>query len=421
MNRLNSKLLTALLLAGISIPSHAEAQSSDDIFEAHAQGAKKNRKEQDRPIKLGTSGGNTKDRTLFPEEFSITCCSGTLGALVEKNGLLHILSNNHVLARSNLAKKREPISQPGYLDHEPVCQIPDESQIVAHLSAYKKLKYGGVKKNKVDAAIAKIVAGSVDPSGRILRIGLPGTTPLDPAIGMEVKKSGRTTGLTHGVVRFVGATANVTYEKGCGTDVERTARLVNQFVVEGKRKKFSKSGDSGSMIYQDVDHCPSPVGLLFAGNADFSFANPIKEVQKQMAKKRPKGDVNFVGCSNTQTASAQTPDPDTTATQSASTQDESQLLMEDPDMKFAARVLARRRNQLMSDLDVVGIALGLSLIGPAEPVIAILARRDRPDTWSKLPESIEGVRTEIIPTDPIVAFCSQGPDNAPDERRSPSR
>src|SRR5512146_1623468 len=53
--------------------------------------------EQPLPIKLGTSGGDLRDRT------STYCCSGTLGALVSRNGTRYILSANHVLARSSQA------------------------------------------------------------------------------------------------------------------------------------------------------------------------------------------------------------------------------------------------------------------------------------------------------------------------------
>src|SRR5687768_13564337 len=47
---------------------------------------------QERPIKLGVSGGNATD---VANGF---CCSGTLGALVQKGGSRFILSNTHVFA-----------------------------------------------------------------------------------------------------------------------------------------------------------------------------------------------------------------------------------------------------------------------------------------------------------------------------------
>ncbi|MDH4135212.1 MAG: hypothetical protein OEW09_00635, partial [Anaerolineae bacterium] len=46
----------------------------------------------------------------------INITAGTLGCLVLKNGELFILSNNHVLANTNLGKKGDPIIQPGKHD-----------------------------------------------------------------------------------------------------------------------------------------------------------------------------------------------------------------------------------------------------------------------------------------------------------------
>ncbi len=392
-------LFTAMIFGAQSSP--VGAQTEDDPVEARAQGGKKNRKEQNRPIKLGTSGGSLKDRTLFGN--SIACCGGTLGGLVEKNGNLHILSNNHVIARANKARRGEAIAQPSYLDQTPACQVPDDSEIVANLTTFKRIKFGGTKINRVDAAIAKIVPGTVNLSGRILNIGIPGTTPVDPAIGMEVKKSGRTSGLTRGVIFNVDAVVDVTFEQGCGTDVEKTARFVDQILISGSGKKFSKSGDSGSMVYRNVANCPAPVGLLFAGNESFTAANPIKKVQNQLGKRRPKGDVNFVGC--TASAAATSTDTATSTQEEVMAQDASEILMADPEVRFASRVLARRRHQLMTPSNVFGIGVGLSSSGPAEPVIHIFADRDKPESWSELPSEIDGVRTEIVPTGPFLAYC----------------
>ncbi|HLG14060.1 MAG TPA: hypothetical protein VJH03_05950 [Blastocatellia bacterium] len=44
---------------------------------------------------FGVSGGNVND---ISKRF---CCSGTLGSLVTSGGANYILSNNHVLARSD--------------------------------------------------------------------------------------------------------------------------------------------------------------------------------------------------------------------------------------------------------------------------------------------------------------------------------
>src|SRR5262245_39641515 len=133
---------------------------------------------------FGTSGGNVNDISVK------YCCSGTLGSLVQdSNGKQYILSNNHVLARSNSATIGEDISQPGLIENG--CSLPP---IVADLSAYPLLS------SNVDAAIAALRAGAMDSSGSIMEIGPISSQKLDAFVGLQVQKSGRTTGLTAGAV-----------------------------------------------------------------------------------------------------------------------------------------------------------------------------------------------------------------------------
>ena len=42
--------------------------------------------------------------------------------------------------------------------------------------------------------------------------------------------------------------------------------------------KFLKSGDSGSLMVEDVTNNPRAVGLLFAGSSSYAIANPIDDV-----------------------------------------------------------------------------------------------------------------------------------------------
>jgi len=69
---------------------------------------------QNGAIALGTSGGNQKDSQTSGG--TITCCSGTLGSLVTRGGTQYLLSNNHVLARTDQALAGESIIQPGLID-----------------------------------------------------------------------------------------------------------------------------------------------------------------------------------------------------------------------------------------------------------------------------------------------------------------
>ena len=178
------KPLLAFSLVSLWATDGVRAQDAtgpaDELAPLAAQGNKRKfRKDQEWPIKLGTSGGNIHDSTAG------FCCAGTLGALVEKNGNHFILSNNHVLARSNLAKRGEAIIQPGLVDLRPACAVPDgDEDTVALLSRRKKIRFGGSKNNSVDAAIARVVPGAVNPDGRVMKIGVPGESPVEAEVGI---------------------------------------------------------------------------------------------------------------------------------------------------------------------------------------------------------------------------------------------
>src|SRR5712691_1701806 len=96
-----------------------------------------NQNAQSIPVKLGTTGGNINDSSVSGGR--ITCCSGTLGALVSRGGNQYILSNTHVLARSDLATLGENIDQPGLVDSN--CGTT-ATTVVAHLSQFFNMETG---------------------------------------------------------------------------------------------------------------------------------------------------------------------------------------------------------------------------------------------------------------------------------------
>jgi hypothetical protein len=206
------------------------------------------------------------------------CCSGTLGSLITKAGKYYILSNSHVLAGDfasspgdpDVAEIGNPINQPGLI--EVGCQNIS-NDYVATLSSLTTLNGGA----NVDAAIAEIIAGMVRTDGYILSIGTLSASTADAYVGMNVKKSGRTTGLTRATVSGLNATITVGYEDECaGTYFTKV--FTGQILVAQKASKFLNSGDSGSLMVEDVDTNPRAVGLLFAGSRSTAIANPIDEV-----------------------------------------------------------------------------------------------------------------------------------------------
>ena len=232
--------------------------------------------DQTRPIELGTSGGNILDRSM------LYCCSGTLGSLVQDAlGNLYALSNNHVLARVNVATPGEEINQPGQID-----QKCDQVGVVADLSDFVVIKFkkgrgGGGAANEVDAAIAQVRADQVRSDGSILDIGTVSANTVAAFVGQTVQKSGRTTGLTFGMVSAVDVTVDVGYSAECGGPLNQTARFVNQIRIGPGG--FSAGGDSGSLVVEEGavdsnDGRPRAVGLLFAGSSNSTLINPIDSV-----------------------------------------------------------------------------------------------------------------------------------------------
>src|SRR2546426_568882 len=202
-------------------------------------------------IKLGTTGGNAKDSSTGGT--TITCCGGTLGALVSRGGNQYILSNNHVLARSGLATPRDNTMQPRPLDAK--C-FTGATTVVAQLSQFFNLETGSPP--KVDAALAQVFTGTVDLQGSILELGgtNSGGMPTDgpphagsgvaATVNRPVAKSGRSTGLTCSTVLATSVATSVQYQKGCGTGSTFTVNYTNQVLVAGG--SFSAAGDSGSLI-----------------------------------------------------------------------------------------------------------------------------------------------------------------------------
>lgn len=393
--------LALLLAAAWTVPPLAAAappapEMDEESASATSQAAKKFKRRQARPISLGTSGGNENDfRINLP---FIECCSGTLGALVEKQGELYVLSNNHVLARSNEARRGERVSQNGMLDSR--CDVPEQN-IIGELGPYKKIKFKGM--NKVDAALASVYPGMVKENGKILKLGIPGNGVVEPELGARVQKSGRTTGYRKGSVVDVDVVVEVGYTRECGEDDLRFARFNNQFVVRGLNKDFSSGGDSGAVIYEDVRKCPSAMGLLFAGSGEFTLASPMSSVLAQLKKVRPRGAVTLVGCDKP--AAAATESLPFTA---------SALAAPPPlerEMREAKRARQLAERQLIELDGIEGMGVGRDAENGTPVVRVYLATGDE-ELAARVPAQIGGVPVETVVTGRFLAFdsaCSAAP------------
>jgi hypothetical protein len=209
-----------------------------------------------RPVPIGISTGNQGE-----------CLAGTIGARVKVGTKLYALSNNHVYALENRAAIGTNVLQPGRFDLNCAKGTAD---VIGKLSKFVRISFAAGTKNRVDAAIASVTSGNLRRNTPSDGYGTPRATTATAALNQKVQKYGRTTGLTSGTVVGINATVDVEYSNG------NVARFVGQIVIQKPSGKFSKAGDSGSLI---VDTNRHPVGLLFAGADDgTTFANPIGAV-----------------------------------------------------------------------------------------------------------------------------------------------
>ncbi|MDD4170313.1 MAG: hypothetical protein PHD36_08715 [Desulfotomaculaceae bacterium] len=224
--------------------------------------------------------------------------AGTFGAMVKDRATreLMILSNNHVLANGSSiqdvrAKAGDPVLQPGPYDggtikdrigvlhrYVPLAKsvarsdCPVASAIARGGNSLLKLVKRDYEmrfyksfatENIVDCALARLDSQDLAVNS-ILEIGeIMGVADIKP--GRRVQKSGRTTGLTSGVVKSIGTTLQVEMRD------EEKVWFSDQVVSDMP----SKPGDSGALV---LDGERKVVGLLFAGSDKLTIFNRIGNV-----------------------------------------------------------------------------------------------------------------------------------------------
>jgi hypothetical protein len=331
---------------------------------------------------FGSSGGNVNN--IGPA----FCCSGTLGSLVEdSSGMQYILSNNHVLADTDQAAPGDDISQPGLVDNS--CK---PATTVANFTTAPKLGT-----SNVDAAIAELVAGTMDSGGSILDIGVPNSTTVSATINMVVAKSGRTTGLTCGPVQSLNTTVKVQYQKGCNQGRKFTVTYTNQVVVGGSG--FSAGGDSGSLIVSQT--AAHPTALLYAGSSTTTIGNPIGEVLTRVGTSLGKP-VSFVGDPNRST--------DVTCPTQGGAPSGTPGRPSEATLNRASVVKEHHLGELMVDPAVMAVGVGASEENPSEAVVVIYVETGR--AHAAIPAGLDGVRTQTVRTDRIRAYSWNEPERS---------
>jgi hypothetical protein len=215
-----------------------------------------------RPVPIGVSTGHP----------AIT--AGTIGVRVTDGSNVYALSNNHVFADENLASLGDHVLQPGAYDGG-----IDPADAIGTLVDFQPIIFSASAGNVIDAAIALSSPADLGKSTPCDGYGAPRSTTATAAVNQNVKKYGRTTGLTKGRITGIHVTVNVTYGSG-------TARFVDQVLIEPAG--FSAGGDSGSLIVVDGKGKSKaddrkPVGLLFAGSSLVTIANPIDPILERFS------------------------------------------------------------------------------------------------------------------------------------------
>lgn len=355
------------------------------------------------PMLLGSSGGNNND---FDEKNNtiVDCCSGTLGSLVkDDSGRMYVLSNNHVLARSDHASVGDTIVQPGLIDNNCTPNGDGPGTVpVAALTTWLPLHSA---QTNVDAALAQIASHTVDTSGNILELGTrlsdgslaaapPGISSTSgkgeaATLQLQVAKSGRTTGLTCGKVSALDLDIAVDYYLDCAeTKPYLTKRFTRQIAVSGNR--FSDAGDSGALMVDSAN--AEPVGLFFAGGIDDSgvshaIANPATDVLNQLSTEMPgDADLSFVGTSDHEVSCLNYGDSTTTAAQARQ--------LSDAETVRQQQAVSAGRALVNPSAGIYGIAPGKSTDQPGTAGLIVYID---PALSPTVPEKVAGIRTVVVP------------------------
>jgi hypothetical protein len=388
--------------SGKSVMITAAAQSNSSTSGSATAIIVDNSLAQAAPVKLGTTGGNATD--LVNNGKTITCCSGTLGGLVSRGGSFFVLSNNHVLDKSDTGTPGENISQPGLVDSN--CSPAKTVATLTQAAALKPTSITttgacagqpapcGPAPSNVDAAIAQIAAGQVDTAGNILDLGAvsgagisaapPSSTLALPGNVLSanegVAKSGRRTGLTCSSLQSVSTTVSVQYDGSCGGTTAFTATFASQIIINGG--SFSAPGDSGSLVV--TSDTARPVGLLYGGNSTSSSANPIQDVITAFTNGSGTPSVvgggdHAISCSAVANSATSAAGPGFTA---LSAQEQQRV----------SAVREKNAALLMRDPAITSVVAGASDDNPGEGALVIEVSGA---TRAPIPAVVDGVRTRI--------------------------
>ena len=232
----------AIEIAGVTVPTDVLERVFKPAFRVVQAEAPDPRKARVDPVRPGVSVGHPK----------ITC--GTVGAVVydRETGAPYLLSNWHVLHGPDGALG-DTVVQPGAHDDNRTDRNALGVLVRSHLGVAG------------DCAVVSVSGRAIEPS--VLDLDVVPSELGDPELGDKVVKSGRTTGVTHGIVRRVDVLARLDYGGAIGS------REIGGFEIGPDPAKpaaggeISRGGDSGAAWLVKANGRPTGVlaGLHFAG------------------------------------------------------------------------------------------------------------------------------------------------------------
>jgi hypothetical protein len=365
------------------------------------------------PILLGSSGGSNIDYDLKGNRVA-DCCAGTLGALVQDaTGRNYLLSNNHVLARSDHGNVGDAIVQPGLIDNN-CTPLGTGSGVsaVATLTSWLPLSS---KNTNADAALALVTSRTIDTAGTILELGSrqpDGTLAAAPpgvsssggkgepaALALKVAKSGRTSGLTCGSVTAVDVDVTVDYYQDCAeTKSYLSKTFSHQIAISGNA--FSDAGDSGSLVV-DANNA-EPVGLYFAGGLDSAgvsqgMATPASDVLGELGAQAG-ASYSFVGTTDHAVSCLSYGDSTVANAQSRT--------LAATESAVAQKVLNEFHALVNPAAGILGLAVGKSSDHAGEAALLVYVDESLNPV---VPATMGGVRTVAIPSNAHLVAAAEAP------------
>ena len=184
--------------------------------------------------------------------------AGTLGAIVydRRTGRPHMLSNWHVL-QGHAGRIGDRVLQPGPYDGGTPADSVAGRLTRGHLGLAGDCAVASIEDRGFDATIVDL---NIVPSPTVGRVELK---------DRGVVKSGRTTGVTRGIVKRVGLVVSIDYPGSTGKKAIGGFEIVPDPDYPIADGEVSSSGDSGSLwMIAEGEHEGTPVGLHFAGETD---------------------------------------------------------------------------------------------------------------------------------------------------------